>query len=75
MFTVFPFHKAGPCLLVDLSVCLSVVCGLSVLDNFEACDWSTRLSLVIRMIRKLCWSLPLVVLSLVQDGATGLVRL
>ncbi len=47
--------------------------------HFEPCDWSTQLSLPLcdwstqlRMFRKLCWSLPQVVLSLVQDGATGL---
>ena len=58
---------------VSLSVCLCVV------PKIEPCDWSTQLSLPLcdwstqlRMFRKLCWSLPQVVLSLVQDGATSL---
>ena len=28
-------------------ICLSVVCLSPVLDNFETCDWSTHISLVI----------------------------
>ena len=62
---------------VSLSVCLSVC--LCVVPKIEPSDWSTLLSVPLcdwskqlRMFRKLCWSLPQVVLSLVQDGATCL---
>ena len=47
MFSVFIFTRQG---LVIKSTCLSVclsVSHLHVLDNFEPCDWLTRISLVI----------------------------
>ena len=58
---------------INTAVCPSqIMCVLHKLcvsfTNFKPCDWSTQL----RMFRKLCWSLPQVVLSLVQDGATSL---
>ena len=62
----FPYFQSFPALFSVLKIQrIFKICKCLI----NPCDWSIR----IRMFRILCWSLSQVVLSLLQDSATGLI--